>query len=311
MPELKLYILGCPSEFRGNHWRRDVERSAKRLGWSVTHEAAQAADPEEVVRRASDADLFLWLRMNMADPHGDAWSMLRRIEDAGTPTVGLHMDLYWGIDSRERLINTKTNPWLSCQTVYTADGGHDELWFERGVSHIWMPPAMDDEHFGLRMPARGRQIKPYVFVGTYSKGIHGDHRRKMLQWAERKWPARFKHYGVNNRIVDEQLNQVYAKARVALGDSAPGDFYWSDRIPTTMGRGGLLAHPRTPGMAEHGYDDTNMIMFDRYDFDQMGAMVDSMTDDDIANMRESALSVTWDRHMWRHRLQSIAETSIR
>lgn len=170
---------------------------------------------------------------------------------------------------------------------------------------------MDDEHFGLRMPARGRQIKPYVFVGTYSKGVHGDHRRKMLQWAERKWPARFKHYGVNNRIVDEQLNQVYAKARVALGDSAPGDFYWSDRIPTTMGRGGLLAHPRTPGMAEHGYDDTNMILFDRYDFDQMGAMVDSMTDDDIASMRESALSVTWDRHMWRHRLQSIAETSIR
>lgn len=311
MSELKLYILGCLNEFRGNHWRRDVERSARRLGWSVVHENAQASDPEEVVRRASDSDLFLWLRTNMNDPHGDAWSMLRRIEDAGTPTVGLHMDLYWGIESRERLVNPKTNPWFSCQRVYTADGGHDDLWSERGISHVWMSPAMDDEHFGLREPARGRQIKPYVFVGTCSKGIHGDHRKKLLHWASKKWPAHFKHYGVNHRIVDEQLNQVYSKARVALGDSSPGEFYWSDRIPTTMGRGGVLAHPRTAGMDANGYNESNMILFDRYDFDTLGYKIGSMSDADMVAMREAALTVTWERHMWRHRLESIARDVLK
>ncbi len=74
-----------------------------------------------------------------------------------------------------------------------------------------------------------------------------------------------------------------------------------------MGRGGVLAYPNTPGLAEQGYDDTNMILFDRYDFDTLSYKVSALSPSDIASIREAALTVTEERHMWRHRLLQIKE----
>ncbi|QKY78572.1 glycosyltransferase [Streptomyces phage Dryad] len=308
MPDLKLYILGFPHEFRGNHWKRDIEESAVSLGWDVVHEAAQAADPEEVLRQAKDADLFLWLRTHNNDPHGDAYTMLRRIEDTGTPTVGMHMDLYWNIPQREPLVNVQQNPWWSCQRVYTADGGHAEEFAERGVNHFWMPPGFGDKHFGLvELPKRNRFKKRYVFVGSNSRGVHGEHRTEMLKWATKTYAGGFQRYGAHNKIYGVELSQLYASARIVIGDSAPSDYYWSDRIPTTMGRGGVLAYPRTVGLEENGYNDGNMVLFDRFEFDELKEKIDSLSNDDIANMREAALTVTEERHMWRHRLLQIKE----
>jgi hypothetical protein len=308
MPELKLYILGYPREFRGNHWKREIEESAVKLGWNVVHRAAQAADPEEVLRECKDADLFLWLRTHRNDPNGDAHAMLRRIEDAGVPTVGMHMDLYWSLPQREPHIHPVDNPWLSCQRVFTADGGHQDLFSSRGINHFWMPPGFGDRFFGLQEPARRDPYKKrYVFVGSNSKGIHGPHRSEMLKWARRKYGVGFQQYGVHNKVHGDQLNQIYSVARVVFGDSAPSDYYWSDRIPTTMGRGGVLAYPRTPGLEEHGYNDENMILFDRFEFDELGSRIESMSNRQFECIREAALTVTSERHMWRHRLLQIKE----
>jgi len=308
MADLKLYILGFPQEFRGNHWKRDVEHAAIALGWDVVHEAARAADPEEVLRRAKDADLFLWLRTHMNDPHGDAYRMLRRIEDVGVPTVGMHMDLYWNLPQREPLVNVQQNPWWSCQRVYTADGGHQDEFAERGVNHFWMPPGMGDAWLGRAMiPPRCRFKKRYAFVGSNSRGIHGDHRSQLISWCKREYRSGFQHYGTHNKIYGAELSQVYSVARVVFGDSAPSDYYWSDRVPTTMGRGGVLAYPRTPGLEEQGYNETNMILFDRYEFEDLGERIASMTTKDLDDVREAALTVTEERHMWRHRLLQIKE----
>jgi len=308
MSDLKLYILGFPREFRGNHWKREIEESAVDLGWNVVHEAAQAANPEEVLRQAKDADLFLWLRTHNNDPHGDAYAMLRRIEDAGVPTVGMHMDLYWDLPQREPLVNVQQNPWWSCQRVYTADGGHQSEFAERGINHFWMPPGMGDRFFGLAdLPARNRFKKRYVFVGSNSRGIHGAHRQELLQWARKEYGKGFQRYGAHNKIYGHDLSQLYASARIVIGDSAPADYYWSDRIPTTMGRGGVLAYPNTPGLAEQGYNDTNMVLFDRFDFENLALKIQALSNDDIKSMREAALTVTEERHMWRHRLLQIKE----
>lgn len=308
MDSLKLYILGFPGEFRGNHWKREVEESAAALGWDVIHRAAQGADPDEVLREAKDADLFLWLRTHRNDPRGDASAMLRRIEDAGVPTVGMHMDLYWTLPQREGLVDQETNPWWSCQRVYTADGGHQSEFAERGVNHFWMPPAMGDKHFGLAtLPARCRFKKRYVFVGSNSRGIHGEHRTELLDWCRRQYHAAFAHYGVHNKVVGQELSWAYSVAHTVFGDSAPADYYWSDRIPTTMGRGGILAYPRTPGLAEQGYDDTNMVLYDRFEFEELGARIRSLSQQDRDDLREAALTVTEERHMWRHRLLQMRE----
>jgi hypothetical protein len=112
---------------------------------------------------------------------------------------------------------------------------------------------------------------------------------------------------MHNKIYNGDLSQLYAVARVAFGDSAPADYYWSDRVPTTMGRGGVLAYPNTPGLAEQGYTDENMILFDRYDFDTLSYKISALSNEDVDRMREAALTITEERHMWRHRLLQIKE----
>jgi hypothetical protein len=74
-----------------------------------------------------------------------------------------------------------------------------------------------------------------------------------------------------------------------------------------MGRGGVLAYPNTPGLAEQGYNEENMILFDRYDFDTLSYKVSALSQQEIKSMREAALTVTEERHMWRHRLLQIKE----
>lgn len=307
MEPLRLYILGINNDFQGNRWREDVRDAAERLGWTVIHRGAQGAPAEEVVSEASGCDLFLWLRANRHEPLGNARAMLRRIEER-TPTIGLHMDLYWGIQDREPLVNPFENPWWSCQYVFTADGGNQERFSKLGINHQWMPPAMGDRFFGL-VPG-DRHVRPYVFVGSNSRSLHGSDRGNMLAWAARRYGRQFRHHGEHSAVTGERLNHIYAGARVVLGDSAKSNMYWSDRIPTTMGRGGVLAHPRTPGLELHGYDEQSLILYDRNSFEDLGLRMDSMSDDELSRMREAALAVTWDRHMWRHRLESIARIAL-
>ena len=132
-------VLGLPQPITKNRWKDDLVDDAVSLGWDVTHLPAGEVSCEQVVDACKGSDLLIWARTHRHNPAGDIPGMLRRIEDAGTVTVAVHLDLYWGIPRREVTIG-KT-PWWSCQLVLTADGGHEAGFAERGVTHYWCPPS--------------------------------------------------------------------------------------------------------------------------------------------------------------------------
>jgi hypothetical protein len=149
-----------------------------------------------------------------------------------------------------------------------------------------------------------------VFVGRPVRSIHGYHRAALLRWARIRWRDGFAHYGYAKRAAwGQALSDLYTSADLAIGDSAEASHYWSDRIPCTLGRGGLLAHPRTPGLREQGFTRETMILYDRFRFRQIAAQFDGMSPRQRAQMRENALTVIAERHMWSHRLQEIAEVA--
>lgn len=302
---MKVVLLGAPRPIGDNRWKDDIAESGESMGWTFTHLEARGSQPDEVVELCKNADLFIWARTHHHDPFGDAREMLRRIEDLGIPTVGIHMDLYWGIANREPRINATDQPWWSCQYVFTADGGNQERFKERGVNHFWMPPAMGVRFFGRVNPDPKYKKKFYVFVGSNVPTIHGEHRARLLDSARKRNPGRFRHFGRSVKVYGAELNKVYASARVVLGDSAEADYYWSDRVPMTMGRGGVLAYPRTPGLEEQGFNETNMILYDRFDFAPMWEQIYSLTEDDLLALSDNALQVIRERHMWTHRLLEI------
>ncbi|AVP41362.1 glycosyltransferase [Streptomyces phage Yara] len=305
---MRVVVLGAPRGLQENRWKDDIAEAAVALGWEADHIEARGALTDDVVRLCEGADLFIWGRTHAHDPVGDAHKMLSDIERNGTPTVGIHMDLYWGVPNRiERVGN---EPWWSCQYVFTADGGNQDLFESREVNHFWMPPAMGVRYYGLREAAlndRMRKLKA-VFVGTHGHAVHGQHRIDLVAWGRGRYNTRFRLIGRSNKMWGIQLNHLYASTRFVLGDSAPSDRYWSDRVPITMGRGGVLAYPRTVGLEEWGFNDTNMVLFDRFNFTELQDKLDAMSDEDVANMRQAALKIVGERHLWTHRIQQIMET---
>lgn len=299
---MRLVLLGAPRGLFEARWKNDLAEGAEVLGWSVVHLEAKGAPVDEVVRLCRDADLFVWARTHRADPAGRAGHMLRRIEDLGVPTVGIHMDLYWSLPHREALIGA--HPWWSCQHVFTADGGRRD-WVGRGVNHYWLPPAAGPRWLGRGRPDPVRWPYPVVFVGNPVPRIHGPHRSALLAWAERRWPGGFCRYGRHHPVWGEKFSALCASAAVVLGDSAPAERYWSDRLVLTASRAGLLAHPRTDGLAEWGFTDETMILYDRFGFAELGERVDALTVRERRQMGDNALAAVYERNRWQHRLEHV------
>lgn len=294
-------MLGAPRRREQDCWKDHIAQAGVALGWEIEHYNARGMPVGMVVNRCRDADLLLWARTHGHEPQGDAHRMLRLIESRGTVTAGIHLDLYWGIPARE--IRLRTLAWSTCQYMFTADGGNQKRFAALNINHHWCPPPISREFFG-KSEATSKYPFPYVFVGSNIKNIHGPHRTALLTWARKRYKSKFHHYGIgSSKVYGDELNKLYASAKAVLGDSAPAPYYWSDRVPRTLGRGGLLAYPNTPGLAEQGFDDETLVTFDRFDFATLGEKLDSITDVKRKEMTDAALTLIEERHMWEHRLQ--------
>lgn len=301
---MRLVLLGVHAGLSENRWKVDLAEGAEALGWSVKHLPARGIPADDVVRACRKATIFIWARTHNHEVDGSAASMLQRIEERGTATVGVHMDLYWGLPRRQRWIGV--HPWWSCQYIFTADGGPRD-WAGRGVNHHWLPPAVGPRFLGRGTADLARFPHPIVFVGGHVPQIHGQHRASLLGWAHHRYGADFRWYGKHRPVWGEAFSDLCASAQVVLGDSAPADRYWSDRTVLTLSRGGLLAHPRTEGMAELGFDEQTMIPFDRFAFNDLGDRVDNLTVRERREITDNALDVIRERHTWGNRLEHIAE----
>jgi spore maturation protein CgeB len=73
----------------------------------------------------------------------------------------------------------------------------------------------------------------------------------------------------------------------------------------------MLAHPRTPGLSDQGFTKENMILYDRFNFQELARQISDLTEQDRKDRTEAALALIADRHLWTHRLVRIAETVLR
>ncbi|GAA1766169.1 glycosyltransferase [Streptomonospora arabica] len=305
---VRVLLLGAPQkQGDGDCWHDDIAIGGRELGWQVDYRQVHGASVEDLVRAAKGADLVVWARTHGHEPDGDAAAMLRRMEDAGSVTVGIHFDLYWGLSRREQRIGN--DDWWTCQYVFTADGG-DRDWAGRGVNHHWLPPAASTRFFGRGDAHQAKRGYEAVFVGGNVATIHGRHRADLLAWCRRRWGERFAHIGARDRskVWGRTLNDLYAATGVVVGDSAPADYYWSDRLPRTLGRGGLLAYPRTEGMEQLGFTGDVLLPYARGRFDQIGAQLDALSPARAREMTDAALTLVEERHLFRHRMRQVAET---
>ena len=134
--------------------------------------------------------------------------------------------------------------------MFTADGGNDDQWADAGVNHVWSPPAIAGKNIDMVGTVASPRYKAQIgFVGNW-RGYHSEwrHRKQLVSWVTNRYKRQFRHW--EGHVRGQDLADLYATVPILVGDSCmiSGGNYWSDRIPETLGRGGFLLHPDTPGL---------------------------------------------------------------
>lgn len=238
-----------------------------------------------------DLDMLLWTRTGWDWPHDTGWSDPERVDvqtdvleafaDADVPTVGFHLDRWWGLDREGQVL---AEPFFGCDLVFTADGGHPDRWDAAGVNHRWAPPAVlhaETERTGRVLPRR--HPTPVVFVGSW-RSYHPEwqYRVDLVRHLQTRWGRRTFAAYPNHRyrsLRGQPLADLYATARVCVGDSClaplddPPARYWSDRIPETLGRGGVLIHPDVVGLSDAYPPESGLVTYRLGDFADLDARI--------------------------------------
>lgn len=232
-----------------------VKWALEDLGHEVEPIQENAATMQQINGAAAWNDVFVWVRTPGWLQVPDA-EMTAFLQDLQIPSLSLHLDKFWGIPEREELIG-KLAFWKT-KFVFTADGSRQIDFLKRGVNHFWMKPAMSRVylHPGVAKP---EYMCDVGFVGARHYHREYPFRPSLIEFLETRYKDRFRHI---EGIRGHELNNVYASMKCVIGDCifAGTPRYWSDRVPETIGRYGLLIHPRIEGLEVPvvGYEAQNL-----------------------------------------------------
>ncbi|MBF6138129.1 glycosyltransferase family 1 protein [Nocardia otitidiscaviarum] len=286
----------------------------ERLGHDVDRLQEARTPAAEIYASAYSADVFVWVHTHgWRNPGIDR--VLRSLKRLGIPTLTYHLDLWMGL-RRQRDIR-RTDPYWQLDHFFTADRLMAQWLSDNTDVHgHYLPAAVYDAECAILPPTTDRF--DIAFVGSRSYHPEWPYRPKLIDWLADTYGDRFRHYGDSSRGVvrGPALNQLYADARVVVGDSLCMNYsyadYWSDRVYETLGRGGFLIHPAVPGMDRH-FTDRKHLAFYRYgDFDQLRELIDYYLDHDgeREQLRQAGHELVRTHHTyldrWTHILQVVA-----
>lgn len=259
------------------------------LGHRVLRIQEGRTPARDVAKRAADAgaDVLLWTQtLSLAHEGGTATERQQMLDDlavAGIPTVGYHLDRWWGLRREGQIAE---EPFFAVDLLCTADGGHDDRWADMGIDHVWMPPGVAAHETGPAEPDP-RFVSDVAFIGNWTGRYHPEwrHRRELVRFLRREYRGRVGLWPKpgEGAIRGADLQALYASVKVCVGDSClVGDAsrYWSDRIPETLGRGGFLLHPWVDGIDDHYIDGKHLRMWQLGDWRQLRALIGYYLDPD-------------------------------
>lgn len=206
-------MLGC-----------EVRRIGQHYSWIAIREILIALKP----------DILLYTKWEAPKELKITLESLRR---SGMKTVCWLFDLYFDY-AREYLV--KSRSFFRSDYLFTSDGGHQKRFEDLGMNHTCVRQGIfRDECALLPFEAIEHEI---VFVGSESP-IYPE-RTKIVKDLGAIWYGRKN----TNELRGMELNEVYAKTRIVIGDSFPSPLYWSNRVVETLGRGGFLIHKEVEGI---------------------------------------------------------------
>jgi hypothetical protein len=296
-----------------------VALSLESLGHEVVRIQEGDTRAVDVPDRAESCTLFLWTQTYglavTGGTIGERFAMLERLRTLGLPTVGFHLDRWWGLDREDQL---REEPFFRVDYLFTADGGHDAEWEAAGVNHHWSPPAVYHGE-ATNGKLRAMFMCDVAFVGSWRHYGHAEHwpyRRELVERLRGWYGRRFHCWPRNKAIRGEMLNDLYASAKIVVGDSCitgSSRAYVSDRVPETTGRGGFLLHPHVDGVFPDLWEDgVHLRTWPMGDWDALHELIEHYLaySDERERIRTAGARHTRENHTYRHRLEYVLSVVV-
>lgn len=160
-------------------------------------------------------------------------------KNEGRKNVCWLFDLYFDY-TREYMVR---NYWyFRSDYVFTTDGGHQYRFDELGINHKCIRQGIYRDECVL-LPFKEPEYD-VIFVGSDSP-IYPE-RSNIVRAVGANWFGKKN----TNEVRGMDLNELYSKSKIVIGDSFYSPFYWSNRIVETLGRGGFLIHQEVEGLKE-------------------------------------------------------------
>lgn len=267
----------------------------------------------DLAGEVGDYDFLVWTRTaSELDkiPVATQERVMSRAAKSGVPTVGYHLDIWWDLPRQREM---RSVPYFRMVDYFcSADGGHEEQFASAGINHRWFPPGFSAAEYGRGKPTNKFRAK-IGFVGCWDGSYHKEwkHRFELVDHLKAKG-ARFWPEPGHHAVRGPELRDLYASVDVLIGDSClvgPNGRYWSDRIPETLGRAGVLIHPRVAGMEEHFTPGEHLEVWDVGDWGRLDALIDELLDDPERreNLRVQGATHAYENHTYKVRMRQVID----
>ena len=280
------------------------------MGHEVVELQENFTQPDHLTQRlqGEEFDLFLFTRTwgeTLKTQH------LQLLNQKNIPSASYHLDLYHGL---QRDGGVDTDPFWRTDFVFTPDGDPRTQKFFRGkgINHYYMKPGVLAEECALVENPRDKAV---IFVGSYDYHPEWQYRPQLIDWLRNTYGGAFELWGSHGMglVRQAELNQLYGRTKVVIGDSLhlPGnEWYWSDRVYETLGRGGFLIHPLIEGLREEFEDRVHLCFYDYGNFGQLKELIDHYltNDEEREKIRHAGHELVKNNYTYTHRLTQMLET---
>lgn len=267
----------------------------------------------QIVAKARGTDLLVWVHTHGWETPGGIAPALAELRRHGVRTIAYHLDLWRGLDREKDL--TGGHPYLSqVDHFFTVDPGMAD-WLTANTAAVghYLPAAV--AHRECWMAPSPQPDLDVVFVGSHNYHPAWPYRNELIARLHARYGDQFHLIpGRDTPVRGAALNRLYGRTKVCVGDTlCPGfDYpgYWSDRVYETLGRGGMMIHPRIKGLDQQFSDGNTLAYYDYNDWSTLFDLIDHYLRFPIDReaIRHKGHAEVHRAHMYTHRWTTILET---